>query len=157
MPSTGISNDLIIITARRIFSANGSAKPVPPFGGGITEAVILDSHSRLVSDVSVFGCQRQKGGAHNNPNVAEFLNNTQVLRVVNSFCQGVARGNCRGAEDKTQQVSDTGKRMLSDLPCLFPTSQRSHTRSLVYGRSLTHLLRLHDGGMLAENEEKIVM
>jgi len=53
LPSTGISNDLIIITARRTSSTNGSAKPVPPFGGGITEAVILYSHSGLVSDVSV--------------------------------------------------------------------------------------------------------
>ena len=63
-----------------------------------------------------FGCQRQKGGAHDNPNVVVFLNNTQVLRVVNSFCQGVARGNCRGAEDKTQQVSDTDKRPLPKRP-----------------------------------------
>jgi len=59
-----------------------------------------------------FGCQRQKGGAHDNPNVAEFLNNMQVLRVVNSFCQGVARGNCREAEDKTYHVSDMDKRPL---------------------------------------------
>ena len=54
-----------------------------------------------------FGCQRQKGGAHDNPNVAEFLNNMQVLQVVNLFCQRVARGNCRGAEDKTQRVTLT--------------------------------------------------
>jgi len=41
------------------------------------------------------GCVRQRGGAHANPNAVEFLNNTQVLRVVNT-CKPVARGNCRG-------------------------------------------------------------
>lgn len=49
-----------------------------------------------------FGCQRQKGGAHDNPNVGEFVKNTQVLRVVNSFCH-VRRGNCRG-NSKTPQI-----------------------------------------------------
>ena len=43
-----------------------------------------------------FGCQRQRGGVHDNPNVVEFLNNSQVLRVVNSFCTKVGKGNCRG-------------------------------------------------------------
>ena len=43
-----------------------------------------------------FGCQRQRGGVHDNPNAVEFLNNSQVLRVVNSFCTKVGKGNCRG-------------------------------------------------------------
>ena len=43
-----------------------------------------------------FGCQRQRGGVHDNPNVVEFLNNSQVLRVVNSFHTKVGKGNCRG-------------------------------------------------------------
>jgi len=46
-----------------------------------------------------FGCQRQRGGMHENPNVHEFLKNTQALRVVNSFCQDVVKGNCRGNKD----------------------------------------------------------
>lgn len=29
-----------------------------------------------------FGQQRQRGGAHENPNVAEFIKNTQALRVI---------------------------------------------------------------------------
>jgi hypothetical protein len=43
-----------------------------------------------------FGCQRQRGGTHDNPNAQEFLRNTQAVRVVNSLCRGPARGNCRG-------------------------------------------------------------
>ena len=38
---------------------------------------------------NIFGCQRQRGGTTDNPNVAEFLKNTQALRVVNSFCRGL--------------------------------------------------------------------
>ena len=43
-----------------------------------------------------FGCQRQRGGTSDNPTVQEFYNNTQALRVINSFCRGPVRGNCRG-------------------------------------------------------------
>lgn len=42
-----------------------------------------------------FGCIRQRGGVHDNPNESEFLLNTQVLRVVNS-CKPIGKGNCRG-------------------------------------------------------------
>ena len=43
-----------------------------------------------------FGCQRQRGGTHDNPTVKEFQQNTQALRIVNSFCRPVVKGNCRG-------------------------------------------------------------
>ena len=43
-----------------------------------------------------FGCQRQHGGTHDNPNVQEFQKNMQALRVINSFAKGPAKGNCRG-------------------------------------------------------------
>lgn len=43
-----------------------------------------------------FGMQRQRGRVNENPNVSEFMKNTQALRVVNSDCATV-RGNCRGA------------------------------------------------------------
>ena len=39
-----------------------------------------------------FGCQWQfseRGGTHDNPTVKEFQQNTQALRVVNSFCRPV--------------------------------------------------------------------
>ena len=42
-----------------------------------------------------FGCQRQRGRVNENPTVHEFCQNTQALRVVNSMCQNVSRGNCR--------------------------------------------------------------
>ena len=42
-----------------------------------------------------FGCQRQRGGTSDNPSVSEFYNNTQALCVIDSFCHGPVRGNCR--------------------------------------------------------------
>ena len=43
-----------------------------------------------------FGCQRQRGRTSENPTVQEFCKNTQALRVVNSVCASVSKGNCRG-------------------------------------------------------------
>ena len=43
-----------------------------------------------------FGCQRQRGGVHDNPNVKEFTKNTQAIRVMKSAWKGPAKGNCRG-------------------------------------------------------------
>ena len=45
-----------------------------------------------------FGCQRQRGGTHDNPSVHEFQKNMQALRVVNSFVKGPVKGNCRGSK-----------------------------------------------------------
>ena len=45
-----------------------------------------------------FGCQRQRGGRHENPNVNEFCKNSQALKVVNSICGSVSKGNCRGID-----------------------------------------------------------
>lgn len=47
-----------------------------------------------------FGCQRQRGGTSDNPSVSEFYQNTQALRIVDSFCRGPVRGNCRGNNSK---------------------------------------------------------
>ena len=47
-----------------------------------------------------FGCQRQRGSSSENPSVAEFCTNTQALRVVNTDCANVSRGNCRGNAQK---------------------------------------------------------
>ena len=41
-----------------------------------------------------FGKQRQRGRAHDNTNVREFLNNQSALRVVNSTAFVPIRGNC---------------------------------------------------------------
>ena len=40
-----------------------------------------------------FGCQRQRGGANKNPNVAQFCKNTQALRVINSVRETVSKSN----------------------------------------------------------------
>ncbi len=52
-----------------------------------------------------FGCQRQRGGTSDNPSVVDFYNNTQSLRVVDSFCRGPVRGNCRVTGDKSHETS----------------------------------------------------
>ena len=46
-----------------------------------------------------FGTQRQRGGIHDNPNVREFINNTQALRVAN-IVKVPKRGNCRGRKEE---------------------------------------------------------
>lgn len=43
-----------------------------------------------------FGCQRQRGGTHDNPTAADFEKNMQSLRVIKSFAKGPKKGNCRG-------------------------------------------------------------
>ncbi len=53
-----------------------------------------------------FGCQRQRGGTGDNPSAREFYNNSQALRVVDSFCRGPVRGNCR----------EPGKRLKENMP-----------------------------------------
>ena len=54
-----------------------------------------------------FGQQRQRGRVNENPNVSEFIKNTQALRVVNTACATV-RGNCRGARKrKALEVENT--------------------------------------------------
>ena len=59
-----------------------------------------------------FGCQRQVGGTHDNPTVKEFQQNTQALRVVNSFCREVAKGNCRGNKHDNYVVDEENLRPL---------------------------------------------
>ena len=58
-----------------------------------------------------FSCQRQRGGTHDNPSVAEFVHNTQKLRVINSFCRGSVLGNCRG--DNTPANFDKENRPIA--------------------------------------------
>ena len=51
-----------------------------------------------------FGCQRQRGRVNDNPNVAEFVKNTQAIRVIGSFCQNPKYGTCRG--NNSEQSED---------------------------------------------------
>ena len=59
-----------------------------------------------------FSCQRQRGGTNENPTVPEFYENTQGLRVVNSFCKHNASGNCRGGMEEVGQ-SNKENRLLN--------------------------------------------
>jgi len=47
----------------------------------------------------MIGYQRQRGGAGDNPSVADFCKNTLALRVINTTCTNVPRGKCRGSSD----------------------------------------------------------
>ena len=50
-----------------------------------------------------FGCQRQRGGVHDNPKCSEFMKNTQALHVINGL-QAPKKGNCRGGDmDKCKE------------------------------------------------------
>lgn len=52
-----------------------------------------------------FGCQRQRGRVNDNPNVAEFVKNTQAIHVIGSFCQNPKYGNCQGSNsDQSEEV-----------------------------------------------------
>ena len=50
-----------------------------------------------------FGCQRQSG-TNDNPTVAQFLKNTQNLRVINSICLHEVTGNCKGTKRKSYDL-----------------------------------------------------
>ena len=53
---------------------------------------------RLSQDTleQLFGCQRQRGKSHENPNMEQFCKGTQAFRVINGTCGSVKRGNCKG-------------------------------------------------------------
>ena len=61
-----------------------------------------------------FGCQRQRGGTADDPSVAEFLKNTNALRVINTTCCNVSRGNCKvksyGFNDDTENEPPSTKK-----------------------------------------------
>jgi len=76
-----------------------------------------DAHSFLSQRVSqestekYFGCQRQRGSVHDNPNVEEFSKNAQAIRIVDSDTRAPLKGNCRGGR---QDVED--KENCESLP-----------------------------------------
>ena len=59
----------------------------------------------------LFGCQRQRGGANDNPTVQQFYSNSQALRTISGICHDV-RGNCHGL--KRSRVIDWDK---ESAPC----------------------------------------
>ena len=61
-----------------------------------------------------FGCQRQRGGTHENPNCQEFMRNTQALKVINSFCKVPSKVNCRGNLDR--DIGDENEPLPKHVP-----------------------------------------
>jgi len=57
---------------------------------------------KLSQDVleKFFGVQRQCGKSNENPTVAQFLKNTQGIRVINFIWVGDITGNCRGCKKR---------------------------------------------------------
>ena len=53
-----------------------------------------------------FGVQRQRGRVNENPSMHEFCQNTQALRVIDSACQHVTKGNTRGNKGDDLVISD---------------------------------------------------
>ena len=51
-----------------------------------------------------FGIQRQQGKSNENPTVAQFLKNTQSIRVINSIWLKDITGNCRGCKRKSYDL-----------------------------------------------------
>ena len=53
-----------------------------------------------------FGCRRQRGSSHDNPNVYEMIKNTQALRVISTVARNVSRENTRGnrGEDPNENI-----------------------------------------------------
>ena len=78
----------------------------------IKEGLVYDKHQGSLIGFSNFGCQRQRGGTNENPTVQEFCRNTQALRVVNSVCGNIKKGNCRGQKDKMLVDIDEENRPL---------------------------------------------
>lgn len=74
-----------------------------------------------------FGCQRQRGGTSDNPTIAQFYDNTQALRVINNFCRGPVRGNCRGTQ---------ARKTVKDVTALHFKDERDRARKHRYSMVL---------------------
>ena len=64
-----------------------------------------------------FGQQRQRGRVNENPNVHQFLKNTQALRVVNGVCRDTVKaGNCRGSNNRRRKRTFPADKENMPLP-----------------------------------------
>ena len=54
-----------------------------------------------------FGCQKQRGRANENPTAAEFVKNTQALRVINCINVSSITGNYRGTKRKSYDLESS--------------------------------------------------
>ena len=60
----------------------------------------------------LFGRIRQCGRTNENPQVAEFLNSTQSLRVIDSIWVKSITGNCRGCKSKSYELENINLNQL---------------------------------------------
>ncbi|KAL5491299.1 hypothetical protein EMCRGX_G016561 [Ephydatia muelleri] len=70
---------------------------LPDVESFLSQRLCQDSLEKFV------GCQRQRRRVNDNPNVAEFVKNTQAIRVIGSFCQSPKYGNCRGSNSEQSE------------------------------------------------------
>ena len=68
---------------------------IPGVNSFLSQRVCQDALEQFI------GSQRQRRGTHDDPNVLEFMKNTQGLRVVNSIVKPPKSGNCH---DRKQDV-----------------------------------------------------
>lgn len=91
---TGIKLSVVILYIRMIISVKSFVEMVK-FIFTIPGVEFFYSNKLCQDDIeNFFGQQRQRGRSHENPNAAEFLKNTQALRIINTTCATI-RGNCR--------------------------------------------------------------
>ena len=62
--------------------------------------------SKRISQDPLDGHQRLRGGVNDNPNVSQFLKNSQALRIINKIDLDVVLGNCRRTNKKTLSIED---------------------------------------------------
>ena len=84
---------MLIFTVKSFVELVGYLFTIPGVTSFLSERLSQDPLEKY------FGCQRQRGGTHENPTVQQFCKNSQALRVVNSVCGHVPRGNCRGRKE----------------------------------------------------------
>jgi len=70
-----------------------------------------------------FGIQRQKGRSNENPTVAQFIKNTQGIRVINSIWLKDITGNCRGCKRKAYDLESVD---IEDLNKPLKKRRRRH-------------------------------
>ena len=117
--------DLMFVSICLCLTAVKSLLELIPYLLSIPGVKVFLSERLSQDPLERFFGQRQRGGTHENPTVQEFYKNTQALRVINSFCVGTVKRNCRGrleaqdVEDKKQSTTREIKILLIVTILLF--------------------------------------
>ena len=75
------------------------------------------------------------GGTNDNPTIQEFQKNTQALRVVNSLCRPVVKGNCQG---NTEVIMNK-----ENINCPLPRRSAKRRKFKLYICILCLIMQLH--------------